>query len=78
VNKLQIVGQQYNTFHHLMKDLEPFVDTRDIKLSFDKDGNAYLVASDFTEQLQADPKLHRQVREEMRQIIAKHRSIHAE
>lgn len=70
--------QQYSTFCHLLRDLEPFVDTRDIRLSFDKDGNAFLVAPDFTEQLQADPIVHRKVREEMHQIIAKYRSIRSE
>jgi len=72
------VGQVYNTFHHLLKDLEPFVDVAEMRLAFDKDGNAFLVAPDFSEPLTADPKLHRLVREEMRQVIAKHRSIRSE
>jgi len=72
------VGQLYNTFHHLMKDLEPFVDVTGMRLSFDKDGNAFLVAPDFSEPLQADAKAHQKVREEMRQVIAKHRSIQAQ
>ena len=72
---MQNVGQVFNTFHHLLKELEPFVDTKDMRLAFDKDGNGFLIAPDFSEPLQADPKLHRLVREEMRQIIARHRSI---
>jgi hypothetical protein len=71
----QNVGQIFNTFHHLLKDLEPFVDVKEICLTSDKDGQAFLVAPDFSEPIQADPKIHRLVREEMRQVIAKHRSI---
>ena len=72
------VGQRFNTFHHLLKDLEPFVDVKEMRLAFDKDGNAFLVASDFSEPLEADTNLHRLVRQEMHQIIAKHRSIRTE
>ncbi|MGG6241592.1 hypothetical protein ACQ4N7_23445 [Nodosilinea sp. AN01ver1] len=74
----QNVGQVFNTFHHLLKELEPFVDVKNMRLAFDKDGNGFLVAPDFTEPLEADSKLHRLVREEMRQIIAKHRLIKTE
>lgn len=72
------IGQIYNTFHHLLIDLEPFVDVSEMRLAFDKDGNTFLVAPDFTEPLKADPKLHRLVRKEMREVIAKHRSIHSD
>ncbi|MEA5449696.1 hypothetical protein VB780_14015 [Leptolyngbya sp. CCNP1308] len=70
--------QIFNTFHHLLKDLEPFVDVKDIRLAFDKDSNSFLIAPDFLEPLHADSKLHRLVRKEMHEIIAKHRSIQAE
>jgi hypothetical protein len=72
------VGQIFNTFHHLLKDLEPFVEVKEMRLTFDKDGQAFLVAPDFSEPIQADPRIHRLVREEMHQIIAKHRSIRVE
>lgn len=69
------IGQIYNTFHHLLTDLEPFVNVTEMRLAFDKDGNVFLMAPDFTEPLEADPKLHHFVRQEMREVIAKHRSI---
>lgn len=65
-------GQTHNTFCHLLKELEKFVDTRDIKLAFDREGNAYLQGKGFSEQLQANPDIHRLVAAEMREIIAKH------
>ncbi|QQE64155.1 hypothetical protein GFS31_08340 [Leptolyngbya sp. BL0902] len=74
----QDISQIYNAFHHLLKDLEPFVNVTEMHLAFDKDGNVSLIAPDFTEPLKADPKLHRLVREEMRQVIAKYRSIHSD
>ncbi|MGB3310504.1 MAG: hypothetical protein WBG32_12295 [Nodosilinea sp.] len=74
----QNVGQTFNTFHHLLKDLEPFVDVKEMRLTFDKDGQAFLVAPDFSEPIQSDPKIHRLLREEMHQIIARHRSIRVE
>lgn len=46
-----------------------------MRLALDKDGNAFLVAPDFSEPLEADSSLHRLVCQEMHQIIAKHRSI---
>ncbi|MBD1914296.1 MULTISPECIES: hypothetical protein [Cyanophyceae] len=74
----QDVGQIFNTFHHLLMDLDPFVNVKEMRLTFDKDGQAFLVAPDFSELIQSDPKIHRLLREEMRQIIAKYRSIQAE
>ena len=72
------VAQVYGVFQSLLNDLEPFVNVSEMRLAFDKGGNAFLVAPDFSEPLTADPTLHRQVREEMRQVIAKHRSIHSD
>ena len=77
MTSMRDVAQTFNTFHHLLKDLEPFVDVKDMRLSFDMEGNAFLAAPDFSVQLQADSKVHRLVREEMRQVIAAHRSIHS-
>jgi len=65
-------GQTFNTFFHLLKDLEKFIDKSEIKLAFDGEGNAYLIGPDFSEQLQAEPQLTREVKNEMREIIAKH------
>jgi hypothetical protein len=72
------IGQIFNTFYHLLRDLEPFVDVQEMRLTFDKEGQTFLVAPDFSEPIQADPKIHRLVREELHQIIARHRSIQAE
>lgn len=71
----QDVGRIFNTFYHLLRDLEPFVQIEEMRLAFDKDGNAFLVAPDFSEPLEADSNLHRLVRQEMHQIIAKHRQL---
>ena len=72
MNSQQKVSQIFNTFYHLLKELELFIDTHDLKLAFDRDGNAYLLGSGFQEQLKANPTLSREVRQEMRDIIAKH------
>ena len=72
MNHLQRAGQTFNTFVNLLKELEPFIDTHDLRLAFDKEGKAYLIGSNFTEQLQANPSLWREVQAEMRGIIAQH------
>lgn len=72
MNSQQKVSQIFNTFYHLLKDLKPFIDTHDLKLAFDRDGNAYLLGSDFQERLNANSTLPREVRQEMRDTIAKH------
>ncbi len=41
----------FNTFVNLLKELEPFADTRDVKLAFDQEGKAYLIGSGFQEPL---------------------------
>ncbi|HEY9625819.1 MAG TPA: hypothetical protein V6C84_00820 [Coleofasciculaceae cyanobacterium] len=66
------VGTTYNTFFHLVKELESFVDTSELRIAFDAKGNAYLIGNGFVEQLQANFALHREVKEVMRQVIAKH------
>jgi len=62
----------YATFFHLMKDLDGFIDTAPLELTFDKDGRAYLCGSGFREELTADPNVARLVRQEMREILVKH------
>ncbi|MBE9138037.1 hypothetical protein IQ254_12695 [Nodosilinea sp. LEGE 07088] len=61
-----------------LKDLEPFVDVKDMRLAFDKDGNVFLIAPDFSEPLEIDSSVHRVVQQEMHQIIARYRSIQSE
>ncbi|MGB3694968.1 MAG: hypothetical protein WA865_19040 [Spirulinaceae cyanobacterium] len=68
------VSQIFNTFSNLTQELEPFVKVDDLKVAFDNKGNAYLQGNDFQEQLQANSDLWREVRNEMRVLIAKHRS----
>lgn len=65
-------GQTVNTFLNLARELSALVDVGDLKVAFDKDGNAYLEGRDFCEKLIADPMLHRLVRQEMLDIIAKY------
>ncbi|MEM1242775.1 MAG: hypothetical protein AAGI45_23335 [Cyanobacteria bacterium P01_H01_bin.26] len=72
MNTIQKIGQTFNTFHHLMTELEPFVETQELRLSFTPSGQAFLMGPGFCEPLQADPALHRKVQQEMREIIAKH------
>ena len=67
------VSQIYNTFYHLARELEPFVEVGDLKIGFDSQKNVYLLGNDFQEQLQANWALHREVREQMRNLIGKHR-----
>jgi hypothetical protein len=68
------VNQIYNTFYHLARELELFVEVGDLKIAFDSHKNVYLLGNDFQEQLQANFALHREVRDELRTLIAKHRS----
>jgi len=78
----------YVAFQSLIKDLEPFVDITKMWLAFDKDGQALVVAPDFTEVISnkplatgpnslGSPSHMEAAREKMRQAIAKHRSIHS-
>lgn len=64
-------AETYNTFHHLLKELDSFIDTSNIKLAFDKDGNTYLMGANFSEPLKAQTT-SRQERDEMRAILAKY------
>ncbi len=68
------VGQIYNTFYNLVQELEPFVEIDDLKIAFDRQKNVYLLGNDFQEQLQSNFSLYVEVREELRNLIAKRRS----
>jgi hypothetical protein len=65
-------GTTYNTFGSLLQELDGFIDTAPIELTFDGNRRAYLCGPGFREELTADPSLHRLVREEMRKILVKH------
>lgn len=67
------VSQIHNAFFHLVRELEPFVEVNDLRVSFNGKGNAFLEGDDFREQLHANFSLHRLVREELLSLIAKHR-----
>ncbi|WP_421655919.1 hypothetical protein [Leptothermofonsia sp. ETS-13] len=73
----QNVGQIFNTFFNLIQELKPFVKVDDLKVAFDSEGNVYLQGTDFQEQIHANFMLWREVRNEMRSLIAKHRANHA-
>lgn len=77
LSKMQI-HEMYVTFQELIKDLEPFIDTTGMRLAFDKNGHAFLVAPDFSESLNAKPQGNPSAREEMRRVLAKHRSVHSD
>ena len=64
-------SQIYSTFLNLLKELEDFADTRDLKLAFDREEKVYLIGNGFTDQLQSNFALYREVNAEMRGIIAK-------
>lgn len=71
MTKMRGAAEVYNTFHNLLKELDSFIDTSDIRLAFDKNGNAYLMGANFSEQLQAHTTW-RQEQAEMRDILAKY------
>lgn len=74
MNQPAVPSQVVNTFHHLVKELEPFVKVDDLKIAFDSKFNVYILGDDFQEQLNSNFQLHRVVREDIRILIAKHRS----
>jgi hypothetical protein len=69
------VSRIYNTFHHVVRELEAFVEVGDLKIAFDSQKNVYLLGNDFQEQLHFDSALPRRVRSELQNLIAKHRSL---
>lgn len=64
----------FNTFVNLIEELKPFVKTDDLRVAFDSKRNAYLIGDDFEEQIHANFTLWRDIRNEIRILIAKHRS----
>ncbi|MFW9264180.1 hypothetical protein [Nostoc sp. CALU 546] len=74
MSKAVDVAQVFSTFANLTKELEPFIKTDDLKIAFDSQGNPYLIGDDFQEPIHANFMLWREVRNEIRILIAKHRS----
>jgi hypothetical protein len=70
MNQRTDVSQVFNTFVNLLTELELFADVSDLKLAFDQEGNAFLLGSDFQQRLHSNLTLHREVKAELRQIIA--------
>lgn len=66
------VGQVYNTFYHVLKDLEPYIQADTIRLAIDHQGRVFVCGQNFGVQLQSDFGLHRQLRAEIQGIIAQH------
>ena len=66
------ISSTYTTFYHLVRELETFVDTSELKIAYDSETNAYLVGNGFLVQIEADFALQRIVKEAMREIISKH------
>jgi hypothetical protein len=68
------IGNIFNIFINLTKELEPFVKTDDLKIAFTKDGKVYLVGDDFTDIVDADFGALQDFRNSLRIVIARHRS----
>jgi hypothetical protein len=68
------VAQTFSTFANLIQELKPFVKTDDLKIAFDSEANVYLIGDGFQEQIHANFTLWREVKNEIRILIAKHRS----
>jgi hypothetical protein len=66
------VSMIFNTFFHLVNELEAFADVSQLKIAFDRENNVFLIGSNFQEQLQCNFTLHREVKTELRQLIAQH------
>ena len=72
MNEQTDVSQVYNTFFNTVKELEQFADMRDLRIAFDIDKNAFIMGNSFCEQLKCNLTLWREVKNEIRDIIAKH------
>ena len=64
-------SQIYAYFLTLLKELEDFVETHDLKLAFDREEKVYIVGNEFTEQIQSDSAVNLEVAAQMRKIIAR-------
>jgi len=62
----------FNTFYNLLKELDGFIDITHLELSFNFQKHAFLSGPGFKVPLSAKPELHREMREEMRQILLHH------
>lgn len=71
MNQHTDVSQVFNTFFHLVNELEAFADVSNLKIAFDSERNVYLIGTDFQEQLHSNLALLREVKAELRQIIAR-------
>ena len=69
------VRQIYSTFCNVVQELEAFVEVDDLRIVFDSHKNVYLLGKDFQEQLHANLAANSQVRSELQNLIAKHRSL---
>ena len=72
MNTVQKIGQTFIAFSNLLSELEPFVETKELRLMFNAKGQASLTVRTFCEPLNTSPELHRMLQKEMREIIAKH------
>ena len=67
-------GACVNAFHNLVTELEPFVKVEDLRIAFDFEFNCYLVGNNFQERLDEKNRTHQEIRENIRVLLAKHRS----
>ncbi len=75
---VQSPAEVLNAFHHLVKELHPFIRVDDLRIAFDYEFNAYVLGEDFQEQVDRNLRIHREIRENIRMLIAKHRSKQAD
>ncbi len=66
------IASTYNTFFHLVKELETFVDTTELKIAFDSEKNAYIIGNGFIEKIETNFSVTREVGKAIREIISKH------
>jgi len=62
----------YSVFLNLLKDLDGFIDTSQLEMVCDSKQQAFLRGSAFREQLTANPTSQPEIREQMRQILARY------
>lgn len=66
------VSQIYNTFYHVLNELEPFAQIEGVRLAIDYQGRTFVCGQNFDMQLQSNFSLHRELRLEIQGIIAKY------
>lgn len=62
----------YNAYCNLLKDLEGFIEVAQVEIVFNCNGQAFLQGHGFKEPLTANPDLHHEIRQQMREILVKH------